>query len=70
MKRLQNSSEDVQDLVPREARPKASRSGVYNSVPVDGNSYIARSEVQIVTGDEFLNLNSIKNWSPSQEISH
>ena len=31
---------------------------------------IARSEVQMETGDEFLNFNLIKNWSPSQERSH
>ena len=31
---------------------------------------IARSEVQMETGDEFLNYHSIGNWSQSQERSH
>ena len=34
------------------------------------HAVIARSEVQMETGDEFLNFNIIKNWSPSQERSH
>ena len=31
---------------------------------------IARSEVQMETGKEFLNFDLIKNWSLSQERSH
>ena len=31
---------------------------------------IARPEVQMDTGDEFVNFHFIRNWSPSQERSH
>ena len=30
---------------------------------------IARSEIQMGTGNEVLNFNLIKKWNPSQEIS-